>query len=291
MKSGRSLEKLVEQLEKILADQGNIFIESPKKLLDKENGEYREHDVVLTIKEHHHQVMIAIECRDRSRPITVNQVEGFWAKCQHTGINQGIIVSSNGFSKTARSKAAKLGIRCLALEEVSSFNWLLPKGITSFQRQIKNTNWTMITENIIEEIPSNFSLVDDHGNLLTAEILNANVQNYFQQQESSLEELQKELGTHELKIIFPGEGVFILNDTNGKLMPVKSAVAHVEYEVKAEHIPFELYKYVDKSLEVKIVEAAVTKVKFGDAEVGKIFIGYKDGEGIKVKYVPNRDNM
>lgn len=106
MKSGKSLEKLILGLEKTLADSNTVLIESPKKIRDKVTGRLREHDVVLTFKDLHHEVTVAIECRDRPRPITVNQVEGFHTKLQHTGINQGIIVSPKGFYKTARTPAS-----------------------------------------------------------------------------------------------------------------------------------------------------------------------------------------
>jgi len=66
-KTGKSLEKLVSSLEKVLGNAGNVCVESPKRLRDKITGKLREHDVVLTINEAHHHVIIAIECRDRSR--------------------------------------------------------------------------------------------------------------------------------------------------------------------------------------------------------------------------------
>lgn len=58
MKPGRALEVLVAQLEKVLANNKNITIESPKKLRDKTTKRIREHDVGLTIKEEHHQIII-----------------------------------------------------------------------------------------------------------------------------------------------------------------------------------------------------------------------------------------
>ncbi|MCA9501247.1 MAG: hypothetical protein KC588_18800 [Nitrospira sp.] len=87
-KKGTSLEQLIRSLERALSPKKDIKIESPKRFPDKTTGKLREHDVVLTVEHGHHPLIIAIECRDRSRPITVDQVEGFWAKCQHTGINQ-----------------------------------------------------------------------------------------------------------------------------------------------------------------------------------------------------------
>lgn len=71
MKPGRSLEKLVAYLERHLADSGAVFVESPKRLPDKTTGKLREHDVVLTVNSGHHKILVAVECRDRSRPVGV----------------------------------------------------------------------------------------------------------------------------------------------------------------------------------------------------------------------------
>lgn len=80
-KQGKALEILVASLEKALAENQNVTVHSPVRLPDRTTGKLREHDVVVEFKEGHHSLLVAIECRDRSRPIGVPQVEAFWAKC------------------------------------------------------------------------------------------------------------------------------------------------------------------------------------------------------------------
>jgi hypothetical protein len=101
-----------------LHDGAKVKVESPKRLIDKDTGRLREHDMVLTFLEGPHELCVALECRDRSRPVGVPEVEAFWAKCQRTGISHGIIVSSKGFTKSAISKANTQNIGCLLLDEV-----------------------------------------------------------------------------------------------------------------------------------------------------------------------------
>ena len=113
MKQGRSLELLVEKLERLLANDARVHVESPKKIRDTQTQKLREHDVVLTYNQSHHELIVAIECKDRSRPVGVPDIEGFYTKCCHTNINQSVIVSSNGFTKTALQKASIMGIKCL----------------------------------------------------------------------------------------------------------------------------------------------------------------------------------
>jgi hypothetical protein len=46
----------------------NVLVESPKRLRDKDTGRLREHDVVLIFTQRHHEILMALECRDRSPP-------------------------------------------------------------------------------------------------------------------------------------------------------------------------------------------------------------------------------
>jgi hypothetical protein len=110
---GKDLQRLIRIIESARAAGTNIKIDSPKFFTDKVTGKQREHDVVLTITHDHHELVVALECRDRSRPVGVDAVEAFHTKCNDTGIHSGVIVSSKGFYETARTKAQHYGIRCL----------------------------------------------------------------------------------------------------------------------------------------------------------------------------------
>ena len=145
-KPGKSLETLVSSIERVLAGNDNVSVESPKFLSDRITGESREHDVVITLTGSHHKSTIAIECRDRSRKVTVNEIESFWSKCQDTGIDRGIIVSSKGFTKAALTKSLHRGIRCLRLSEASSFNWLLTTGIRIRHRKMDSRKLELFYE-------------------------------------------------------------------------------------------------------------------------------------------------
>ena len=122
--TGKRLERLVATLERTLAGT-NAKIESPsRRLIDRDTDRPREHDVVITWDHGHHQIITAVECRDRSRPVGVPDVEAFADKCIATGINKGVIVSATGFRNTARAKAAARSITCMDLEDVEYFDWI-----------------------------------------------------------------------------------------------------------------------------------------------------------------------
>jgi hypothetical protein len=78
---GKKLERLVASLERTLASS-NATIEAPcRRLKDRDTNRRREHDVVITWDFGHHVLITAIECRDRSRPVGVPEVESFAKKC------------------------------------------------------------------------------------------------------------------------------------------------------------------------------------------------------------------
>ncbi len=283
-KTGKSLEHLVASLEKALARTGSASVESPKRLRDITTGRLREHDVLITATQGHHSVKIAIECRDRSRPITVNQVEGFWAKCQDTGIHQGIIVSSTGFYDTAKKKAEYRGIRCLSIEEVDSFNWLLAPGIQIFTRKILHTDWVFHAERDNTFESDSFEVLDAEGNVATGPILTANA---VQQLDKLLPNPPAPTPEAEIRVRFEGYGLVLRDTSTGATAPVAFALATIRYSISEELIPFKMIQYVDKDKDATITDAAVAQLNLGEYR-GKVMIVYKDNEGGQVLIVPDK---
>jgi hypothetical protein len=281
-KAGKSLEELVSSLENVLGDSGNVVVESPKRLRDKITGKLREHDVVLTINQAHHQVIVAIECRDRSRPITVNQVEGFWKKCQDTGVDHGVIVSSIGFYNTARQKSDFLGIRCLDIEEVESFNWMLAQGMHSLKKRLLHHDWVFYPEKEGIADKTNMEVMDLEGNSLTQEALTSNA---LSQLTKLLPDPLVPVEKDAVTVKFPGENLVIKNTETGETTPVKYVMATLHYSIVDEFIPFKLIQY--KDADKKISEAAVADFN-ADNITGKFMIVGKHDEEKKVVFVPDK---
>jgi predicted helicase len=137
---GRDLQRLIHAIESTVKGESNTKVESPKRLIDKDTRRLREHDVVLTFVEGHHQLLLALECRDRSRPVGVPDVEAFHSKCERTGIDRGIIVSSKGFAKTAIVKANSYNIGCLSLDEVERFDWCQTPAVTVLSYDLRSVH-------------------------------------------------------------------------------------------------------------------------------------------------------
>lgn len=279
---GRALEKLVASLERALGGKDAVKVESPKHLPDRVTGELREHDVVITFPSTHHELMLAIECRDRSRKVTVNDVEAFAAKCQDTKVHKGVMVSPKGFSKSALTKAKNCGISCLGLSQVDMFDWLLVPGIQSRNRNILATRWTLIPEKDLVPKPTSFAVVDSNGNIVSPDAMLAAVRQAL----LGLPHDGEKLGLARRKILFNSPGIFFRDEITGIVHPVVKVLAEVDYETTEQFIPFEMVKYTDSDTGSLITDAAVADVNLGSLS-GKLMIVYKQDEGGHVVFVPN----
>ena len=283
VKPGKSLEQLVAAIERILAGNDNVVVESPKYLLDRITGSQREHDVLITLKGSHHISTIAIECRDRSRKITVNDVEAFSAKCNDTGIDRGIMVSLKGFTKSALAKGQFLGIRFLLLSEVSSFNWLLANGIKVCRPKILHENWTFFPEKDISTKPILFSILNLEGEPVSSDNLKAALLIEFQK---ILANNLKEVGGT-VNIMFNKPGLLMRDDSTGIVYPIVKALASVEYTLINDFIPFDLIKYENVSSEEVISDVAIAELDIGTIK-GKVIVAYDFEQGGNVCFVPEK---
>jgi hypothetical protein len=280
---GRSLERLVATLEKVLGTRTSARIESPAHLIDRVTGERREHDVLLRIQTSHHETLIAIECRDRSRKITVNDVESFYMKCSDTGVDQGVMVSSKGFSKTALSKAKFRNIRTLLLSDAQAFSWLGTAGITGRTRRINHVSCMFEPEQQLDPLPQTYSILMPDGSPLQPDQVKAAARSEF----AKIPHDQTAQSPGRKTIIFPTPGLTLYDETAKASYPLRRAVVEVHYDLIEEFIPFRLVSYQDSASGQTITDGAMAEMKFGEVS-GKVMVVYKETEGGRVVFVPDR---
>jgi restriction endonuclease len=279
VKDGKALEQLVGIIEQVVAGNENVTVEPDSWLVDKVTGEERQFDVVLTIKHRHHTVVIAIECRDQSRPVGVPAVEAFDKKCEHTGVNKRVIVSTKGFAGTARKKAAFLGIECLDIEEVASFDWLLAPGFRSVLATMHEPGgWTFFpeTEGIVQG--ANFELLDEEGRLFTPAILQANARRILNEH---LPELPSPIERGELRIRVNGQGLTLRNPQTGATTPVRYCGLRMVCSVSHTLSPHHRVRYLDKANGKHITDAVVSEFQHGDKTMRMVIV-YRQDEGGEV---------
>lgn len=116
-RKGRELEILVQQIEKVLAPDAKI--ESPSYLIDKDTGQKREVDICIRQNIGSSEIVIIIECRDRTSVEDSTWIEQLISKKNSILVNKVIAVSSNSFSKPAILKAQKNGIDIRLLKSIT----------------------------------------------------------------------------------------------------------------------------------------------------------------------------
>ena len=285
MKKGRSLEKLVAYLERHLAANEFVTVESPKRLRDKSTGRLREHDVVLTIKSGHHTVHIAVECRDRSRPVGVTQLEGFAKKCQETGIGQGVIVSPCGFTKTAPAKALALGIRCLSLDQVSAFPWLLCEHFEVYRTNFVHIDFKIIPENDFKKKPDSFTLVTDEGEEITSDILRNNLIASLNNQKETFP-IEPNLGDHIKRIKLVPKNLNIIDTNTGQKERVRQINTLAQCTIEKTNIPLVLQEYRNSGDPECFAQLATADLDLGFIS-GKLVINQKLETGGEVVFIPD----
>lgn len=171
---GIAFQDFVAMLERLLADDASATVYSPKRLRDRDTGRWREHDVVITWRRQHHQILTALECKDTGRKIGVPAVEAFAKKCEKTGIHHGVIVSSQGFTGSATLKAAALNITLMELKDAEAFPWM---GIDFVVQDTRQFGHMDVFVECQTTCPSGeFTLIDTVGKEVSSDALHATIQ-------------------------------------------------------------------------------------------------------------------
>ncbi|MGD9627642.1 MAG: restriction endonuclease [Pyrinomonadaceae bacterium] len=266
----------MKKFESLLVGDENVTITSPKRLLDKVTKRLREHDVVIEIKKAHHTNVLAFECRDRSRPIDVNAVEAFAKKCENTGVDKPIMVSSSGFTGPAREKADFYGIECFDLEQMTE---MVVHGIvvgcsTILFNTIESPqiHWNFIAADGLSRNEGEWGLVNSDGECINPGIFNQQALNELNRvPESTM------AGSHRVSIGFPTENVCIRVVETGEIIEIVQAIATVQFVVRRDEVPIERFKYSRNNGQSDIAGFALGRQTIQGKELSLVFTAPDNG--------------
>ena len=106
-KRTNALQKAIKLVEEY---KGNFLnLQESAMLQDRDTGIDREVDIFLDGEINGHSIKVAIEVKDRKRPADTPWVEEMISKHNSLPTDKLILVSSSGFSKSARKKAVIRG--------------------------------------------------------------------------------------------------------------------------------------------------------------------------------------
>jgi hypothetical protein len=114
----RQFEELVARIEKHLAPKG-AKVASSDHVPDFVAGGTRQVDATIRYRVGSSDLLIAIECRDRSAKPDVRWIEEIASKKADCRIDRMIAVSSKGFTKKAQKKATAHGISARVIKEIA----------------------------------------------------------------------------------------------------------------------------------------------------------------------------
>lgn len=282
---GRSLERLVHTLARSLSTHGGAKIEAPKRLIDSRTGKLREHDVVITVSEGLHSVVIAIECRDRSRPFGVPHLEAFRQKCLDTGVSRGVVVSPRGFRATARTKAQSYAIQCLDLDEVDGFDWLALSVLPVYAQRLLHIDLTLLLDAPGYEAvrdPQILFRVEGTSNDITVDALREHLRQYLVTHAHAISEAGKfrmpfDLGSHGLLVVIP---------STQETHTVRRLQGSAYFEVERHETSFRTVRYGEAHDPEGQVEVAVAPISVGSLRGEFVVLTRRDGG--QVVFVPER---
>jgi hypothetical protein len=279
VKTGKSFENLVHIIEKALVESPNSTVQKNVFIKDKITGKPRQIDVLITINEGHHKMLISIECKDYSRKVGVNLIEAFKTKCENTGIAKGIYVSVLGFSSPALIKAKFFEIDCYTLAQAENLHWFQAPYLHFHQWVEDHTDIVIIPMINIDENITNFDIVNEIGQLITTEILMGNI---IQKANLPIPQVNNE--EKEVNSIFSGKGIYLLNKETKEKIPIKQINCKSRFHAIIEVSPFVKYSYSDNQKRAELGEFAIATVNMGQFHGD--FIATENGDQRKILFVP-----
>ncbi|GAM99780.1 hypothetical protein U91I_03435 [alpha proteobacterium U9-1i] len=244
---GEQFQNFVAMLERTLNPIDGVEVHSPYHLRDRDTGELREHDVVIIRTTHHDRHLTAVECRDRSRKVTVNEVEGFANKCQHTGVHHGVIVAAKGFTKSARAKAAAQNISCVELAAAERFSWMGQNILT-----VRSFNFLEIRCDLVLDDPAKaskppYQLIDAAGATLPDDTLMALIDEAMPDDEREAPANTPRHGSLDAEV----RG-YRVRDGEGQFYEVQRIRLRYTLQIAETSAPFSLHTYTSGSSNLDI---------------------------------------
>jgi hypothetical protein len=115
-------QELIRFLETQLAPEGATVTESVM-LEPLDGGDPVEVDVLLKAPIGHHDLRVAIECRDHSRPASVEWINELAGRYAALPVDRVVAVSRKGFTRGARHRANGTKVHIFTLKEARETDW------------------------------------------------------------------------------------------------------------------------------------------------------------------------
>jgi hypothetical protein len=120
MDAWKELEQIVASIHRSVDPDARV---THNERIRGRSGERRQLDVTIRKSVGTEEVLVVVECKVYNRPVDIKAVEQFIGMLQDVSAARGVMVSSSGYTKGARSKAAEYGITLLSYEDAADYDW------------------------------------------------------------------------------------------------------------------------------------------------------------------------
>jgi hypothetical protein len=130
----KRFEDLVETIQRELADPA-ARVQRNEPIPGRKSKTSRDIDVSIRVNVGGYELLIAVSCKDHKRPVTLKEVGEFVDVVADVGANKAAMVASNGFSASARRRAAEAGVDLLRAVDTGHHEWRSYVTIPAIARQ------------------------------------------------------------------------------------------------------------------------------------------------------------
>jgi hypothetical protein len=279
-KSGSLFEALIACIQQSVHNRANI--ETNKKLKDVDTGKLRQIDISLRLSDGPTEFFAMIEVRDHSRPVGAPYIGEISDKRRSVRADAAFIVSRSGFTKSALTKAEKLGIRALTYDEATNAdwsNWLQCKTMSVYARKYDSVKLVFAefgSNHILNLSSENKQIFKNNKNAKILKTIDGAPFISFPELinriiNSIVEQIFKEVpldGTHQQRSVVISEGQLApplyIEGADGQLRRIGKMRLDISCYLEESQYPFKLMKYHQADVKNSIAEIATTEISVGE---------------------------
>ena len=117
----KRFENLVAQIQQALTPDATVTLND--KIMGRRSGVPRQIDISVRRTIGQFKILIVIDCKDYANPVDVKVAEDFLGLAEDVGANKGALVSSNGFTEAAKTRARDAGVDVYKLIDAEEHDW------------------------------------------------------------------------------------------------------------------------------------------------------------------------
>lgn len=117
----KRFEQLVHKIQSALAPDSEVILDD--RITGSITGVERQIDIAVKKSIGQFKILIVVDCKDYKNPVDVKGVEEFIGLVEDVKANKGALVSANGFTEAAKTRAVNSGINLYQLVDAESQDW------------------------------------------------------------------------------------------------------------------------------------------------------------------------